>query len=91
MAQRTMHDFMGERPLEFRGFELTHEGRVIDNPRAVRRHRWQISRYKFQPQAERAEKWLRQQELNPSPGELLCHGGERRLHAALPSLDAGTE
>jgi hypothetical protein len=65
VAQRAVQDLVGQRPLKFRGFEFIHEGGVIDNPRAVRRHRWQIARYQLQSQAECAEKWLSQDELNP--------------------------
>jgi hypothetical protein len=68
VAQRAVQDFVGERSLEFRWFEFIHEGGVIDDPRAVSGHRWQTSGYQFQPQAERAEKRLRKQELNPCPG-----------------------
>jgi hypothetical protein len=58
---------MGQRPFEFRWLELVHEGWAIDNPRTVSRHRWQDSGYQFQPQAERAEKRLQEQKLNPCP------------------------
>jgi hypothetical protein len=77
VPQCTVQDFMGERSLELRWLELIHEGGVIDNPRAVRRHRWQSSRYQFQPQAERAEKRLPQHESNPGPSQLLCRGRVR--------------
>jgi hypothetical protein len=91
VSQRAVQDFMGERSLKFRWLEFIHEGRVIDNPRAVSRHRWQTSGYQFQPQAERAEKRLPKQELNARPGQLLCRGSVRRLHAALPWSGAEAE
>jgi hypothetical protein len=68
VAQCTMQDFVGECSLEFRRFELIHEGRVVDNARAVSRHRWQSSRYQFQPQAERAKERLLQDKLNAAAG-----------------------
>ena len=68
VPQRAMQDFMGERSLKFRWFEFIHENGVIDNPRAISRHRGQISRYQFQPQAKRAKERLLQDELNAAAG-----------------------
>ena len=64
VPQRAVQNLVGKRAFEFRWFEFIHEGGVIDDPRAVSRHCWQISRYQFQPQAERAKERLLQNELN---------------------------
>src|SRR5271157_4344772 len=64
VPQCAVQDLVGKCSLEFRWLEFIHKGGVIDNPRAVCRHRWQSSRYQFQPQAECAEKRLLQDKLN---------------------------
>ena len=54
---------MSECSLEFRWLEFIRESWVEDNARAISCHPGQISRYQFQPQAERAKERLLQDEL----------------------------